>query len=475
MSNHVHGVNGVNGTNGVKGGKPVFPEDAATKEYAASLDAADPLASFREKFIIPSKANIASKRLAKPNLSKEPCIYFCGNSLGVQPKVTSKYLEATMDTWSSIVVGGHFTEIEDSPLQPWWLLTDQAGTAMSKIVGGSPEEVTAMGTLTANLHMLLASFYKPTATKHKILMDWKAFPSDHYAIESHIAWHDLDPKKSMVLIGPDEGDYQISTQKILNYIDEHAADAALILLPGIQYYTGQYFDIPTITEYAHSKGLVVGWDLAHAFANVELKLHEWDVDFAVWCTYKYGNAGPGSMGGLFVHEKHGKVDYSQGEDAPQFRHRLTGWYGGDRSVRFKMDNKFKPIPGAGGFQLSTPSSVDLSCLCASLSIFDETSMSALRAKSVKLTAYLEYLLLKDTTDETRQFQIITPSNPDERGAQLSLLLKPGLLASVANKLQEASVVCDKREPGVVRVAPVPLYNTYSEVWQFVQLLKSAFK
>ncbi|XHG01069.1 Kynureninase 2, variant 2 [Aspergillus wentii] len=406
-------------------------------------------------------------------LSPEPCIYFCGNSLGIQPKATAKYLEAHLDTWSSIGVGGHFTDIEDSPLKQWQLLAEQAAESMSKIVGAASEEVAAMGTLTMNLHLLLASFYKPTATKHKILMDWKAFPSDHYAIESHIAWHELDPKQSMVLIGPDEGESEISTEKILRYIDEHAAEAALILLPGIQYYTGQLFDIKKITEYAQSRNLTVGWDLAHAYANVELKLHEWNVDFAAWCTYKYGNSGPGGMGGLFVHERHGQVDYSEGEDVPKFRHRLTGWYGGDRSVRFKMDNKFKPIPGAGGFQLSNPSAIDLTSLCAALSVFDETSMTDIRKKSVKLTAYLEHLLLKDTTDETRQFDIITPSNPEARGAQLSLLLKPGLLQQVSQRLQEFGIVCDKREPGVVRVAPAPLYNTFTEVWTFVEQLKAA--
>lgn len=298
----------------------------------------------------------------------------------------------------------------------------------------------------------------------------------------------------MVLVGPEEGEYEISTDRILSYIDKHAADAALILLPGIQYYTGQFFDMPKITEYAHSRGLVVGWDLAHAYANVILKLHDWDVDFAAWCTYKYGNAGPGAIGGLFVHEKHGRVDYSEGEDAPKFRHRLTGWYGGDRSVRFKMDNsrsplfwnkvccktaytfqEFKPIPGAGGFQLSNPSAIDLSALCASLSVFDETSMADLRKKSVLLTAYLEYLLLKDTTDETRPFRIITPADPEARGAQLCLLLKPGLLQGVAEKLQNASVICDKREPGVVRVAPTPLYNTFTEVWTFVKIFRDALE
>ncbi|CAI7607366.1 unnamed protein product [Penicillium bialowiezense] len=453
--------------------KPTFPAEAATHEYAASLDAADPLRQFRDQFIIPSKANLATKKLAKPGLSAESSIYFCGNSLGIQPKAVSKYMEAQLDTWSSIGVCGHFTDLEDSPLSQWQLLSEQAATSMSKIVGAQPEEVAAMGTLTMNLHLLLASFYKPTATKRKILMDWKAFPSDHYAIESHIAWHDLDANENMVLIGPDEGQHEISTEKILSIIDQHAEDAAVILLPGIQYYTGQLFDIPTITKYAQSKGLVVGWDLAHAYANAELKLHDWNVDFAVWCTYKYGNAGPGSMGGLFVHERHGQVDYSAGPDAPKFRHRLAGWYGGDRSVRFKMDNKFKPIPGAGGFQLSTSSVMDLTSLCAALSVFDQTSIQDLREKSVKLTAYLEYLLLKDTDEETRLYDIITPSDPDARGAQLSVLLKPGLLHKVAERLQNAGIICDKREPGVVRVAPVPLYNTYSEVFSFVEEFKGS--
>ncbi|KAJ5216339.1 Kynureninase 2 [Penicillium cinerascens] len=453
--------------------KPTFPADAASKEYAASLDAAEPLTKMREEFIIPSKANLASKKLAKPGLSSESSIYFCGNSLGLQPKAASKYMEAQLDTWASIGVCGHFTDLEDSPLSQWQLLSDQAANSMCKIVGAERAEVAAMGTLTMNLHLLLASFYKPTETKRKILMDWKAFPSDHYAIESHLAWHGLDAKENMVLIGPDEGQYEISTEKILSYIDQHVHDAALVLLPGIQYYTGQLFDIPRITKYAQERGLIVGWDLAHAYGNVEIKLHEWNVDFAAWCTYKYGNAGPGAMAGLFVHERHGQVDYSEGEDKPKFRHRLTGWYGGDRSVRFKMDNKFKPIPGAGGFVISNPSVIDLTTLCASLSVFDKTNMAALRQKSIKMTAYLEYLLLKDTTDENRQFQIITPSAPTARGAQLSLLLKPGLLHKVAERLQDAGIICDKREPDVVRVAPVPLYNTFSEVFRFVEVFKSA--
>lgn len=297
----------------------------------------------------------------------------------------------------------------------------------------------------------------------------------------------------MVLIGPDEGEYAISTEKILSIIDEHASDAALLLLPGIQYYSGQLFDIPKITAHAQSRGLVVGWDLAHVYGNVDVKLHDWNVDFAVWCTYKYGNAGPGAIAGLFVHERHGTVDYSQGEDKPVFRNRLAGWYGGDRSVRFKMDNskpfffrlgeslanikkpEFKPIPGAGGFQVSNPSAVDLASLCSALSVFNETSIAEIRAKSLAITGYLEHLLLAGTTEETRQFTIITPSDPKARGAQLSLLLKPGLLDRVSQRLEDAGIICDKRQPDVVRAAPAPLYNTFTEVWDFVNEFKTALQ
>ncbi|KAF2138877.1 uncharacterized protein K452DRAFT_276719 [Aplosporella prunicola CBS 121167] len=449
-----------------------FPSNADTEEYARSLDAEDPLRSFRDKFIIPSKESLKSKSLAKPDVSSERGIYFCGNSLGLQPKATAKYLEAQLNTWSSIAVGGHFVELEDSPLKPWQLMAETAAEKASKIVGALPEEVAVMNTLTVNLHLLMASFYLPTASKNKILLERKAFPSDHYAIESQIQMHGFDPKESMILLEPDN-DHLISTEKILSTIDQHADEIALVLLPGIQYYSGQFLDIPTITKHAHSKGLTIGWDLAHAAGNVPLKLHDWDVDFAAWCTYKYMNSGPGGIGGAFIHEKHGSVDFKDGK--PTFRPRLTGWYGGDRSVRFKMDNNFLPIRGAGGFQVSNPSAIDLTSLSASLSVFDETSISELREKSLHLTGYLQHLLLKDTSadDSERPFRIITPLDPTKRGAQLSLLLKPGLLASVANALSEQAVIVDKREPGVVRVAPAPLYNTFHEVWSFVRIFKGA--
>lgn len=268
--------------------------------------------------------------------SSEESIYFCGNSLGLQPKAVSKYIEAQLDTWSGIGVHGHFTPLEESPLVPWQLMAETAAEQSARIVGAKPEEVAIMNTLTVNLHMLMASFYKPEGQRTKILLEWKAFPSDHYAIESQLQVRGMKPKEHMILIEPDN-DHIISTEKILRAIDEHADEIALILLPGIQYYSGQFFDMLTITAHAKSKGLTIGWDLAHAAGNVPVKLHDWDVDFAAWCTYKYQNAGPGAIAGCFVHEKHGKVEF--GDDGqPIFRPRLTGWYGGDRAVRFKMDN-----------------------------------------------------------------------------------------------------------------------------------------
>ena len=238
---------------------------------------------------------------------------------------------------------GHFRKLEDSPLSQWQLLAEHAAAQCAPIVGAHAEEVAIMGSLTMNLHLLMASFYLPTATKNKIILDWKAFPSDHFAIESQIRGHGYDPDKAMIMVEPEEGEYEVSTESILKSIDEHASTAALVLLPGIQYYTGQLFDIKTITAYAQSKGLTVGWDLAHAAGNVPLKLHEWNVDFAAWCTYKYMNAGPGSIAGLYVHERHGTVDYSQDAQKPVFRHRLSGWYGGDQAGRMNMDNR-KSLP-----------------------------------------------------------------------------------------------------------------------------------
>lgn len=282
----------------------------------------------------------------------------------------------------------------------------------------------------------------------------------------------------MVQIQPDEN-FLISTEKILATIDEYAEETALILLPGIQYYSGQLFDMPRITKYAQEKGIVVGWDLAHAAGNVELRLHDWNVDFACWCTYKYMNAGPGSIAGAFVHERHGRVELEPSSGKPVFRHRLTGWYGGDISVRFNMDNKFQPTSGAGGYQVSNPSAIDLASLSGALSVFNMAKMTALRSKSLLLTAYAEYLL--DDILSTEQgcvepsFRIITPREPNARGAQLSVLLREGLLDIVGREFEDAGIVCDQRKPDVIRVAPVPLYCTFMEVWKFMRVLRRALK
>lgn len=291
--------------------------------------------------------------------------------------------------------------------------------------------------------------------------------------ESQIRWHGLDPKTSMIMIGPEieKGDYVISTESVLSLIDENAEETALILLPAIQYYSGQFFDMKTITAYAQSKAIVVGWDLAHAAGNVPMQLHDWNVDFAAWCTYKYMNAGPGAIAGLYIHEKHGYVDYSSGPDTPRFLNRLSGWYGGDKTSRFNMDNKFKPLPGAGGWQLSNPSAIDLASLCASLATFNKTSMSAIREKSVHITAYLEHLLLEGLGDDP-PYKILSPSNVAWRGAQLSILLKPGILGPVFQALSDDGFVFDQRKPDVIRIAPAPLYNSYWEVWMFVKEFKS---
>lgn len=334
-----------------------------------------------------------------------------------------------------------------------------------------------MNTLSANLHFMMASFYRPTAVRHKVILEWKPFPSDHYVIESQIAWHGLDPGTSMVKIQPDANSL-IPTERILATIDEHADSTALILLPGIQYYSGQLFDIPRITAHARARGIVVGWDLAHAAGNVELRLHDWDVDFACWCTYKYINAGAGAIAGAFVHERHGGVEFDSETGKPVFRPRLMGWYGGDKSVRFNMDNKFLPTVGAGGYQVSNPSAIDLASLSGALSVFSKTSMHDLRSKALVLTAYAEHLLdgiVADCEDATAAppLQILTPRDPAQRGTQLSVLLRDGLLDGVSAALEDNGVLCDKRKPGVIRVAPVPLYSRFEDVWRFMQVLKGA--
>lgn len=472
----------------LRNGSPAkFPENANSLEFAQSLDSQDKLSHLRDEFIIPTKASLKKKALdgstpshngqtnGHKDSEDDKTIYFVGNSLGAQPKAVREYLNAQLETWASIGVNGHFSSFENSPLKSWQDLAQDCAVRSCDIVGASAEEIVIMNTLTVNLHLLMASFYKPNEKRHKVILEWKPFPSDHYAIESQIVWHGLDPEKSMVKISPNE-DHIITTELILSTIDEHADDTALLMLPGIQYYSGQLFDIPRITAYAQERGIIVGWDLAHAAGNVELKLHDWNVDFACWCTYKYINGGPGSIAGAFVHEKHGKVEQKDDSEAPSYRPRLSGWYGGDKKVRFNMENLFVPTPGASGFQLSNPSAIDLASLSAALSVFNKTSMHELRSKALVLTAYAEHLLdqiLSESTSETPLFRVITPRDPAQRGTQLSVLLKDGLLEGVSEALEANGVMCDKRKPGVIRVAPVPLYSRFEDVWKFMQVLRGS--
>ncbi|KAJ5368539.1 uncharacterized protein N7496_008299 [Penicillium cataractarum] len=463
----------------IKSGPPLHYQDdirAYTRDYAEALDAADPLHQFRDEFIIPSKQDLKRKTLAEDQgydeASDPRCIYLCGNSLGVQPRSTRRYIEQYLRTWATKGVTGHFVPHDDELLPPFVDVDTAASKLMAPIVGASQKEVAVMGTLTANLHFLMASFYQPTSEKYKIILEGKAFPSDHYAIESQVRHHNFDPKQAMVLIEPENLDRPIlTTDQIIRVIDENASSTALILLSAIQFYTGQYFDIQKITAHAHSKGILIGWDCAHAAGNVDLRLHDWDVDFAAWCSYKYLNSGPGGMAALFVHERHGKVDNEE-----TFRPRLSGWWGSDLQTRFQMNNTFVPQSGAAGFQLSNPSVLDINAVVASLEIFNRATMKSIREKSLHITGYLEHLLLKyplDAPAEDKPFTLITPSNPAERGAQLSLRLQPGLLDHVLHYLEEHGVVIDERKPDVIRVAPAPLYNTYTDVWEFCQIFLQA--
>jgi kynureninase len=489
------------------GKKPAWSD--FSRQHARSLDASDPVRHMRKEYMFPTKASLKDKAL-KPVAScpaasasasgtdnkprdQDPdgAIYFCGNSLGLQSSATRRYIIAQLDTWASIGVNGHFADLEGSPLVNWQDMAAQCATQSAALMGALPTEIVYMNTLTTNIHLLLAAFYRPTEKRHKIILEWKPFPSDYYAIHSHIQWHNLDPAKSMVEIWPRGDSPYIPTSQVLATIDEHAHDTALILLPGIQYYTGQLFDIPTITRYAQDRGIVVGWDLAHAAGNVDLKLHEWNVDFAMWCTYKYINSGPGSIAGAFVHERHGKVEWAatgangdggneDGQPQPVFRPRLSGWYGGDKSVRFQMAKQFQPTPGAAGFQIGNPSALDLAALSGALSMFNEAGFGNLRNKSLVLTCYAEALLNQILADHQQQhpdkkpaFTIVTPANTTERGAQLSILLSDGLLDKVLEEFSDEGIVCDKRKPDVLRVAPVPMYNTFEEVWRFMEVLRRA--
>ena len=413
--------------------------------FAQKMDADDPLKAYRERFHI-------------PKIDGKDVHYFVGNSLGLQPKTARSFIEQEMSDWENFAVEGHFKDAK----RPWMHYHKFLKDALAKLVGAKPIEVVSMNQLTINLHLLMVSFYRPTKVQFKIIAEAGAFPSDQYMFESQIKHHGLNPDEVLIELKPKKGENNLRTEDILSAITEAGDELALVLLSGVQYYTGQFFDIPTITKAGHDQGAKVGWDLAHAMGNLPLKLHDWDVDFATWCSYKYLNSGPGNVSGIFVHERFANDKSIQ---------RFAGWWGYNEDTRFQMTKGFDPMPGADGWQTSNVNVLSSAAHLASLEIFDEVGMDALRAKSLKLTAYLEFLI-KELSGEDNIFEVITPANPAERGCQLSILFHQNGRA-LFDELTNQGVIADWREPNVIRVAPVPLYNRFEDVFQFVRILKEA--
>jgi kynureninase len=413
----------------------------ADRIFAEKLDSNDELKKYRGRFHIPK------------DKSGNDVIYLCGNSLGLQPKSVRSFVEQELKDWETRGVEGHL-----HAKNPWLRYHEFLTESTARLVGAKPIEVVVMNTLTVNLHLMLVSFYRPTTLRHKIVIESNAFPSDRYGVESQIKFHGFEPRKSLVELQPREGEVTLRTEDIEECLEVEGDEIALVMLGGVNYYTGQAFEMGRITKAAHAQGCVVGFDLAHAAGNLVLKLHDWDVDFAVWCSYKYLNAGPGSIAGCFVHERH-----SNNFDLPRF----AGWWGHDKRTRFTMGPKFVCIEGAEGWQLSNPPILPLAALRASMEIFDEVGMETLRAKSIELTAYLENHLEQIPS---RQFSIITPRDPNQRGCQLSVQTKANG-QHIHEHLTRSGVVCDWREPDVIRVAPVPLYNSFSDVHRFAEIIQ----
>ena len=418
---------------------------------AAAMDAADELRGFREKFCFPVRPDGLAP------------VYFTGNSLGLMPKKARDYVDREMEDWASLAVDAHFRA-----RTPWLPYHEFLAAPMGRVIGAAPEETIIMNSLTVNLHMMLVSFYRPTSERFKIVIEKGAFPSDQYAIKSQIDFHSRYDSfgrsvgERLIELAPREGESTLRTEDIIEAIEREGNSIALILLGGVNYYTGQAFQMKEITEAGHRAGAIVGFDCAHAAGNLELRLHDWDVDFAVWCTYKYLNGGPGSAGGAFVHERHFH-DFS----IPRF----AGWWGHDKETRFLMGPDFRPIPSAEGWQVSNPAILSMASLRASLEIFDEAGIHSLRKKSQKLTGYLEFLIKGINSD---RLAIITPADPDERGCQLSIRVKDGNRA-LQEKLVSRAVYCDWREPGVIRVAPAPLFNSFSDVFSFSEILRECLR
>jgi kynureninase len=416
---------------------------SAGEQFAKQLDAEDPLHGFREKFHLP---------LGKDG---KPLIYFAGNSLGLMPKSAREIVEEELDNWAKLGVDAHH-----AARTPWYTYHEALREPTARLIGAKPLEVICMNSLTVNLHLMMATFYRPTKSRFKILMEEPTFPSDTYAIKTQIAHHGLDPNDALILARPLEGEFTIQTADIVELIKKKADQVAVVMFAGVNFFTGQLFDMEKITAVAQEHGIVVGFDLAHAMGNVPVSLHDWNVDFAVWCSYKYLNAGPGAVAGAFVNERH-----ATNIKLP----RLAGWFGNDPNTRFRLhlEPEFTPVASADGWQISNPPIFSMAPLRASLAIFDDAGgMERLRAKSIRLTGYLEFLLREIGS---KKFTVITPCNPDERGCQLSILAHEHP-KELLKELEAAGVKCDFREPNIIRVAPTPLYNTFHETWRFAKIL-----
>ncbi|WP_282017906.1 kynureninase [Salegentibacter mishustinae] len=414
-----------------------------TLEFARELDAEDKLSSYRDQFIFPQHEG-------------ENVIYFTGNSLGLQPKSAKKYVDEIMTDWANLAVEGHFYAEK-----PWWDYHERFSAKLAKVVGAKPAEVTVMNTLTVNLHLLMVSFYRPKGKRYKIICEEKAFPSDQYMISSQVRFHGYDPNEAIVEIKRREGENNFRTEDILAKIKEVGEECALVLIGGVNYYTGQVLEMETITRAGHEIGAFVGWDLAHAVGNIELNLSEWKVDFAAWCSYKYMNSGPGNASGCFINEK-----YHNQKDIPRFE----GWWGHSKERRFLMEPEFQPENGADAWQISNAPVLALAPYLASLEMFEEVGMPALIEKRNKIVAYLEFVLHEIDKEVDSTFEIITPANQEERGTQLSVFLH-GEGRELFNYLMKNGVITDWREPNVIRLAPAPFYCSFEDMFHFGQILK----
>ena len=411
-------------------------------DYAKAQDQKDPLANYREKFHIPKNAD------------GEEWLYFTGNSLGLQPKQTKNHIQQELDDWAKLGVEGHF-----EAKNPWMPYHEFLTETMAEIVGAKPIEVVIMNTLTTNLHLLMVSFYQPTETKYKIVIESDAFPSDRYAVETQLQFHGFDPSESLIEWSPRDGETLLNIEDLESILKTQGDEIALLLIGGVNYYTGQFLDLKRIAELGHQKECKVGIDLAHGVGNIQPKLHESGVDFAAWCSYKYMNSGPGSLGGIFVHER-----YAHDTSLKRF----AGWWSQNKETRFDMRQPLDITPGAEGWQLSNPPILSMAAIKASLELFSEVGMQALRDKSIQLTGYLEYLILKL---DNKNISIITPKDPEERGCQLSIQVK-NANKSLHTKLTEAHVITDWRTPNVIRCAPAPFYNSFEDVYKMVEILKT---